>query len=85
MLELWNDPDTLARRYAPAVYRLPWRKREGPLEDNVSAPEAPETGCVTQAVISLPARYRIPIHLLWGRTEDRRSGAPSTPGNFRSR
>ena len=116
MLELWNDPDTLARRYAPAVYRLayartgcradaedvmqevflrlmkakpvfdseahakawllrvasncasdlfrlPWRKREGPLEDNLSAPEAPETGGVTQAVLSLPAKYRAVIHL----------------------
>ena len=125
MLELWNDPDTLARRYAPAVYRLayartgcradaedvmqevflrlmkakpvfdseahakawllrvasncasdlfrlPWRKREGPLEDNLSAPEEdlpapeePEKGSVTEAVLSLPARYRIPIHLYY--------------------
>ena len=26
MLELWNDPDTLARRYAPAVYRLAYAR-----------------------------------------------------------
>ena len=118
MENIWNAPGTLARRYAPAVFRLayartgsrtdaedimqevflrliragpvfaseehakawllrvasncasdlfrlPWRKREGPLEDNLSAPEAPETGGVTQAVLSLPARYRIPIHLYY--------------------
>ena len=35
------------------------------MEDNLSAPEAPETGGVTQAVLSLPARYRIPIHLYY--------------------
>ena len=45
------------------LFRLPWRRREEPLEDTLPAPEAPETGSVTQAVLSLPARYRIPIHL----------------------
>ena len=113
----WNDPGGLARRHAPAVYRLayartgsradaedvmqevflrlvkagpdfdseehakawllrvasncanlfrlPWRKREEPLDENLSAPERPEEGSVTQAVLSLPARYRIPIHLYY--------------------
>ena len=118
MEEPWNDPGTLARQFAPAVYRLayartgnradaedvmqevflrlvkarpsfgsgahakawllrvaancasdlfrlPWRKREEPLEEDVSAPEEPETGSVTEAVLSLPARYRIPIHLYY--------------------
>ena len=114
----WNDPGGLARRHAPAVYRLayartgsrtdaedvmqevflrlvksrpafdseahakawllrvasncandlfrlPWRKREEPLDEVLSAPERPEEGSVTQAVLSLPARYRIPIHLYY--------------------
>lgn len=118
MTKPWNDPGTLAQRYAPAVYRLayartgcrtdaedvmqevflrlikagpafdseshakawllrvasncandlfrlPWRRREEPLAESLSAPEAPETGSVTQAVLSLPARYRIPIHLYY--------------------
>lgn len=47
------------------LFRLPWRRREVPLEDNLSAPEALEPGGVTQAVLSLPARYRIPIHLYY--------------------
>ncbi len=114
----WNDPGGLARRHAPAVYRLayartgsradaedvmqevflrlvkagpdfdseehakawllrvasncandlfrlPWRRREEPLDENLSAPERPEEGSVTQAVLSLPARYRILIHLYY--------------------
>ena len=118
MREGWNEPGALARRYAPAVYRLayartgcqadaedvmqevflrlvkagpdfdseehakawllrvasncandlfrlPWRRREEPLDENLSAPERPEEGSVTQAVLSLPARYRIPIHLYY--------------------
>ena len=118
MEEPWNDPGTLARQYAPAVYRLayartgsradaedvmqevflrllkarpvfasethakawllrvasncvsdlfrlPWRKREEPLGAETAAPEPPETGSVTQAVLSLPARYRIPVHLYY--------------------
>ena len=118
MEEPWNDPGALARRFAPAVYRLayartgcradaedvmqevflrlvrakpafaneaharawllrvaancvgdlfrlPWRKREEPLEADMAAPEAPELGSVTEAVLSLPARYRVPIHLYY--------------------
>lgn len=47
------------------LFRLPWRKREEPLETDMAAPEAPEEGSVTQAVLSLPAKYRIPIHLYY--------------------
>lgn len=118
MEEPWNDPGALARRFAPAIYRLayartgsradaedvmqevflrlvrhrpvfdsetharawllkvasncandlfrlPWRRREEPLEEDVSAPEEPGEGSVTEAVLSLPARYRIPIHLYY--------------------
>ena len=117
-MEPWNDPDALARRYAPSVYklayirtgsradaedvmqevflrllkakpvfsdqthakawllrvashcvsdlfRLPWRKREEPLEEETSAAETPEAGSVTEAVLSLPVRYRVPIHLYY--------------------
>lgn len=120
MGEPWNDPGALARKLAPAVYRLayartgsrtdaedvmqevflrlikakpefaseahakawllkvasncvgdlfrlPWRKREEPLETDMAAPEAPDMGSVTQAVLSLPAKYRIPIHLYYYR------------------
>lgn len=118
MGEPWNDPGALARRFAPAVYRLayartgsradaedvmqevflrlvrhkpafdseaharawllkvasncandlfrlPWRKREEPLEEDVSAPEEPGEGSVTEAVLSLPSKYRVPIHLYY--------------------
>ena len=117
-MEPWNDPGTLARQYAPAVYRLayartgsradaedvmqevflrliqakpafsgqahakawllrvasncandlfrlPWRKREEPLEEEMALSESPEEGSVTEAVLSLPARYRIPVHLFY--------------------
>ncbi len=119
MEEPWNDPGTLARQFAPAVYRLayartgsradaedvmqevflrvvktrpvftgeaharawllrvavncvndlfrlPWRKREEPLTEDISAPPEPaEMGSVTQAVLALPVRYRVPIHLYY--------------------
>lgn len=117
-MDPWNDPDALARQYAPAVYRLayaktgsrydaedvmqevflrllqarptfsnhahakawllrvtsncvsnlfrlPWRRREDPLEEEMAALETPKAGSVTEAVLSLPARYRIPIHLYY--------------------
>lgn len=117
-MEPWNDPDTLARQYAPAVYRLayirtgsrvdaedvmqevflrlirtkpafsdhaharawllrvasncasdlfrlPWRRREEPLEEEAAVSEIPEAGSVTEAVLSLPARYRVPVHLYY--------------------
>ena len=118
MGEPWNDPGALARKLAPAVYRLayartgsrtdaedvmqevflrlikakpvfdsgahakawllrvasncasdlfrlPWRRREEPLTEDMTAPEAQEEGSVTQAVLSLPVRYRVPIHLYY--------------------
>ena len=117
-MEPWNDPGALARRYAPAVYRLayvrtgsradaedvmqevflrllkakpvfsgeahakawllrvasncvsdlfrlPWRKREEPLGEETAVTEAPGEGSVTEAVLSLPVRYRIPVHLYY--------------------
>ena len=47
------------------LFRMPWRRREEPLEEEMTAPENPETGSVTEAVLSLPARYRIPVHLYY--------------------
>lgn len=55
----------VASNCAADLFRLPWRKREEPLEEDVSAPEEPGEGSVTEAVLSLPARYRIPIHLYY--------------------
>ena len=55
----------VASNCASDLFRLPWRRREEPLKDNLPAPEEPETGSVTEAVLSLPARYRIPIHLYY--------------------
>ena len=55
----------VASNCAGDLFRLPWRRREGPLEEDLPEPECPETGEVTAAVFSLPARYRIPIHLYY--------------------
>ena len=118
MDEWWDDPGALARRYAPAVYRLAYartgsradaedvmqetflrlvkakpaldseehakawllrvtancandlfrlsrRKREQPLDEEIPAPEKAEERGVAEAVLSLPAKYRIPIHLYY--------------------
>ena len=55
----------VAANCASDLFRLPWRKREGPLEEDLPAPEEPERGSVTEAVLTLPARYRVPIHLYY--------------------
>lgn len=55
----------VAANCANDLFRLPWRKREEPLEEEISIPEKPETGGVAEAVFSLPAKYRIPIHLYY--------------------
>ena len=47
------------------LFLLPWRRREEPLEEELAAPETPGQGSVTEAVLSLPARYRIPVHLYY--------------------
>lgn len=47
------------------LFRLPWRKREGPLDEEIAISESSGEGSVTDAVLSLPARYRIPIHLFY--------------------
>lgn len=55
----------VAANCASDLFRLPWRKRESPLEEDLPAPEEPERGSVTEAVLALPARYRVPIHLYY--------------------
>ena len=47
----------VASNCANDLFRLPWRRREEPLTEDMTAPEAQEPGSVTQAVLSLPARY----------------------------
>ena len=46
-------------------FRAPWRRREGPLSETMAVPEGPEPGGVVEAVLALPAKYRIPIHLYY--------------------
>ncbi len=55
----------VASNCASDLFRLPWRRREEPLEEDMSAPEGPQEGSVTEAVLALPASYRIPIHLYY--------------------
>ena len=55
----------VASNCANDLFRLPWRRREEPLEENMAAPESPEPDSVTEAVLALPARYRIPVHLYY--------------------
>ena len=43
-------------RCAADVLRAPWRRREGPLDDALSAPEP---------VLALPAQYRMAVHLYY--------------------
>ena len=43
-------------RCAADVLRAPWRRREGPLDDGLPAPEP---------VLALPAQYRMAVHLYY--------------------
>ena len=42
--------------------RSAWRQRTGPLDETLAAPERPEGG-VLEAVLALPEKYRLPVHL----------------------
>lgn len=50
---------------AADVLRAPWRRREGPLDDGLPAPEPPGEGGVVEAVLALPAQYRMAVHLYY--------------------
>ena len=54
-------------RCAADVLRAPWRRREGPLDDGLPAPEPPGEGGVVEAVLALPAKYRTAVHLYYYR------------------
>lgn len=45
--------------------RSPWRKRTVPLEDWDAAVEEPEDRGVLEAVMSLEAKYRLPVYLYY--------------------
>ena len=47
------------------LLRAPWRRREGPLDDGLPAPEPPGEGGVVEAVLALPAKYRTAVHLYY--------------------
>ena len=58
----------VAAHCAADVFRAPWRKRDLPLEAAAGAsappPEEPD-GSVLAAVLALPEKYRLPVHLFY--------------------
>ena len=58
----------VAAHCAADVFRAPWRKRDLPLEEAAGAsappPEEPDGG-VLAAVLALPEKYRLPVHLFY--------------------
>lgn len=46
------------------VFRSPWRQTQ-PISEALPAPAQPEEGGVLEAVLSLPAKYRLPVHLYY--------------------
>ena len=47
------------------LFRLPWRKREEPLRPSMAAEEGPEPSGVLEAVLALPEKYRLVVHLYY--------------------
>ena len=47
------------------LFRLPWRKREEPLRPSRAAEEGPEPSGVLEAVLALPEKYRLVVHLYY--------------------
>lgn len=47
------------------LFRLPWRKREEPLRPSMAAEEGPEPSGVMEAVLALPEKYRLVVHLYY--------------------
>ena len=58
----------VAAHCAADVFRAPWRKRDLPLEaaagTSTPPPEEPD-GSVLAAVLALPEKYRLPVHLFY--------------------
>ena len=55
----------VAANCANDLFRAPWRRREEPLSETLSAPEEPEPGGVVEAVLALPPKYRTAVHLYY--------------------
>ena len=55
----------VAANCANDLFRAPWRRREEPLSEMLSAPEGPEPGGVVEAVLALPPKYRTVVHLYY--------------------
>ena len=55
----------VAANCANDLFRAPWRRREEPLPESLSAPESPEPGGVVEAVLALPPKYRTAVHLYY--------------------
>ncbi len=57
----------VAANCAKDLFRVPWRRRELPPEEaeHIPASPEPETGGVLEAVLALPERYRLPVHLFY--------------------
>ena len=47
------------------LFRLPWRRREEPLTESLPAPQGPEDRGVLEAVLALPEKYRVVVHLYY--------------------
>ncbi len=55
----------VAANCANDLFRAPWRRREEPLSETLSAPAPPEPGGVVEAVLALPPKYRAAVHLYY--------------------
>ena len=79
MEERWREPAALAEQYAGMLYRLAYARTGSRadaedvmqevfvrlLRDGLPAPEPPGEGGVVEAVLALPAKYRMAVHLYY--------------------
>lgn len=47
------------------LFRLPWRKREEPLQPSMAAEAETEPSGILEAVLALPEKYRLVVHLYY--------------------
>ena len=55
----------MAANCANDWFRAPWRRREEPLSPTLPAPDSPEEGGLVEAVLALPPKYRVVVHLYY--------------------